>query len=128
MDEWSVDIKGALQLPMYRTIEGSSPAQVFRKLGHVLFSEFPWKERNYPEFLQTLQQRFPSKDAKILVACDIGGLLSTNTTRLISSNSFETLYFLKHLGYTDVRFVRGGFCGWRSDEQLVRCSIILNPF
>lgn len=93
MDEWSVDIKGALQLPMYRTIEGSSPAQVFRKLGHVLFSEFPWKERNYPEFLQTLQQRFPSKDAKILVACDIGGLLSTNTTRLISSNSFETLYF-----------------------------------
>ena len=85
MDEWSVDIKGALQLPMYRTIEGSSPAQVFRKLGHVLFSEFPWKERNYPEF--------PSKDAKILVACDIGGLLSTNTTRLISSNSFETLYF-----------------------------------
>ena len=31
MDEWSVDIKGALQLPMYRTIEGSSPAQVFRK-------------------------------------------------------------------------------------------------
>ena len=36
--------------------------------------------------------------------------------------------FLKHLGYTDVRFVRGGFCGWRSDEQLVRCSIILNPY
>lgn len=58
------------------------------------------------EFLTTLQQRFPAKDAKILIACDIGGLLSTNTTRLIASNSFETLFFLQNLGYTNVKVSR----------------------
>ena len=59
--------------------------------------------RRTQEFLTTLQQRFPAKDAKIIIACDIGGLLSTNTTRLIASNSFETLFFLQNLGYTNVK-------------------------
>jgi len=59
--------------------------------------------RRTQEFLTTLQQRFPAKDAKIIIACDIGGLLSTNTTRLIASNSFETLFFLQNLGHTNVK-------------------------
>lgn len=43
-----MEMEGAEHIPLYRLIEGSSPAQIVRKFGHVLFTEFPFTERNYP--------------------------------------------------------------------------------
>lgn len=49
---------------------------------------------------------FPDKNAKILIACDFGGRLSSDPVRQITSPTFEAMFYLKHLGYTNVKYVK----------------------
>lgn len=119
-DEWH--LKSAVHIPLVREIQGNSFAKSCRKFGHALFVEFPTSERNFdgPDaWLETVTKTFPSRDAKLIVGCDIGGLLDDEPAKRFPALSLESMFYLKSLGYTDVKYVQGGFCAWRKDAKLL---------
>eukprot|EP00241_Pyramimonas_parkeae_P021767 CAMPEP_0114290956 /NCGR_PEP_ID=MMETSP0059-20121206/8224_1 /TAXON_ID=36894 /ORGANISM="Pyramimonas parkeae, Strain CCMP726" /LENGTH=241 /DNA_ID=CAMNT_0001412411 /DNA_START=117 /DNA_END=845 /DNA_ORIENTATION=+ len=118
--EWHLNY--AESLPVFRVIKGQSLPKTLRKIAFAAFVEFPAIERNFPEHLQEMQSMFPDKNAKILIACDFGGRLSSDPVRQITSPTFEAMFYLKHLGYTNVKYVKGGMCAWRKDTELVAKS------
>ena len=46
------------------------------------------------------------KDDKILLACDLGGLLDSNLVKAVSSNTFEAMFMLKQAGFTNVKYLQ----------------------
>eukprot|EP00976_Prorocentrum_cordatum_P048470 978390-Prorocentrum_minimum.AAC.4 len=71
----------------------------------------------------SITKKFPNRDAKLLIGCDIGGLLHEEPSRRYPSMSFEAMFFLKNLGYTNVKYLKGGFCAWRNDEKLLAKTV-----
>jgi len=122
-DEWHLE--RAVHIPMVREIQGNSLPKQCRKFGHALFVEFPTQERNFDgaeAWLETITKKFPSRDTKIIVGCDIGGLLDDEPAKRFPL-SLEAMFYLKNLGYTDVKYVQGGFCAWRKDPDLIAKTV-----
>mmetsp|Transcript_18728 Transcript_18728/g.25949 ORF Transcript_18728/g.25949 Transcript_18728/m.25949 type:complete len:296 (+) Transcript_18728:103-990(+) len=120
--QWSKDefyLPEAVHLPIFRKIDGTSLSQTFRKIGFATFVEYPPVERNFPNWLEEVQARFPDRSTLLLLACDVGGRLSEDPTKCVFSPSFEAMFYLRNLGYTNLRYIRGGMCAWRTNEELV---------
>eukprot|EP00239_Pterosperma_sp_CCMP1384_P008516 CAMPEP_0197858740 /NCGR_PEP_ID=MMETSP1438-20131217/32765_1 /TAXON_ID=1461541 /ORGANISM="Pterosperma sp., Strain CCMP1384" /LENGTH=253 /DNA_ID=CAMNT_0043474995 /DNA_START=347 /DNA_END=1109 /DNA_ORIENTATION=+ len=120
-DEWHLNGNQSRHVPIFREIKGNSPAQIARKMGFALFVEFPPTERNFPQWLEAMESSF-SKDSKLIVACDIGGILAVQSSRRIMSESLEAAFYLKQLGYSNVVHLQGGFCALRSDPELLKTT------
>jgi len=106
-DEWHLET--AIHIPMLRVIQGNGLAKQVRRFGHVVFTEFPTMERNFdgPDaWMETITKRFPDLQTTLIMGCDIGGLLSDDPSRRFPSPSFEALFYLKNLGYTNVKYLQ----------------------
>mmetsp|Transcript_15243 Transcript_15243/g.32841 ORF Transcript_15243/g.32841 Transcript_15243/m.32841 type:complete len:290 (-) Transcript_15243:2644-3513(-) len=127
--QWSYDewyLESAVHIPLKREIEGSGFAKSVRKFGHALFVEFPTSERNFDgsgAWLETITRMYPSRDAKLIIGCDIGGLLDEDPSKRFPSLTLESMFYLKNLGYNDVKYVQGGFCAWRKDSALLEKTV-----
>lgn len=113
--EWAVAHPGVVHAPLNRVVEATSPVRVARRSAYALFAEWPPQERCYPEFLDAVSRL--DRRRTYLVACDVGGRLSRDRQKWISSPSLEAVYALRLMGFEDVRHVAGGFCRWRTDEE-----------
>mmetsp|Transcript_27276 Transcript_27276/g.76978 ORF Transcript_27276/g.76978 Transcript_27276/m.76978 type:complete len:216 (+) Transcript_27276:665-1312(+) len=88
---------------------------------HVLFVEFPPTELNYPNWLETMLDRFGCDD-KILIGCNLGGLLDKDPVKRVVSDSFAAMFVLKHGGFSNVKYIKGGFCAWRANKDLAAAT------
>jgi len=116
-NEWHLE--DAAHIPLQRVIAGNGLPKVWRKFGHALFVEFPAIESNFPNWLEEMTLRF-SPDDKILIACDMGGFLDEEPSKCVSSSTFEAIYLLHHSGFQNLKYIKGGFCAWRNDENLIQ--------
>ncbi|KIZ04155.1 hypothetical protein MNEG_3803 [Monoraphidium neglectum] len=123
-EKWHAE--GAVNVPLYRYVEGQGPWDNLKRLAMFAFA-MKATERN-PDFISELNKTV-KKNSKILVMCAIGGTLDTLVSyrrekKLYNdperqfgreSRSLKAVYEMLESGWSvnNIRHVDGGFQQWR---------------
>mmetsp|Transcript_35201 Transcript_35201/g.59337 ORF Transcript_35201/g.59337 Transcript_35201/m.59337 type:complete len:356 (-) Transcript_35201:105-1172(-) len=115
-------IPGAVNVPLYSLIGGMDLYKQIRRIGFsYLFGVLNGQELR-PEFVTETEKRFPDKDAPLVVFCDASRPTMDKAIGRnfgVRSRSLQACYYLMKVGgYTNVRFLEGGFMGWYNDDAM----------
>jgi len=110
--------KGAINVPLFRQIQGNSMFDIVKKMNAYMFLVEP-TERN-PEFNELAKEKLP-KDKAIILACNRGGSLEkglkkdkVNTPARYSS-SLKAAYELYQMGFNKLYILHGGIEAWEKE-------------
>lgn len=54
---------------------------------------------------QEMTSRFSPED-KLLISCDMGGLLDKDPSKCVSSTTFEAIYLLHQCGFRNLKYIK----------------------
>lgn len=103
---------GAINVQVYRLIKEWTAWDIARRAAFAFFGIFSGTEEN-PEFIQSVESKL-DKDAKIIVACSVGGTMkpTQNLPEGQQSRSLIAAYLLVLNGYKNVFHLEGGLYSW----------------
>lgn len=108
--------EGAVNVPLFQLIGGQT---VYKQIRRITFS-YVFGVLNGQEvrreFFEEVLEVMPDKKKTVVVMCDAKYATmdkATGRERGIRSRSLQATYYLmRFCGYTDVKFMEGGFLGW----------------
>ncbi|KAK3270227.1 hypothetical protein CYMTET_21364 [Cymbomonas tetramitiformis] len=115
-------IPGAVNVPLYSLIGGTT---LFKQIRRASFS-YVFGVLNGQEvrttFVEDAMEQWPDKDTPIAIFCDSQrGTMEKAMGRDfgIRCRALQAAYYLKRIGgYTNVKYIDGGFLGWYNNEEL----------
>eukprot|EP00240_Pyramimonas_obovata_P004242 CAMPEP_0118931620 /NCGR_PEP_ID=MMETSP1169-20130426/7898_1 /TAXON_ID=36882 /ORGANISM="Pyramimonas obovata, Strain CCMP722" /LENGTH=347 /DNA_ID=CAMNT_0006874139 /DNA_START=154 /DNA_END=1197 /DNA_ORIENTATION=+ len=115
-------VPGAVNVPLYSLINGMNLYKQIRRIGFsYVFGVLNGQELRM-EFVQEVQERFPDQSTPLVVFCDSSKPTMEKAIGRdfgIRSRSLQACYYLMRVGgYTNVRYLEGGFPGWYCNEEL----------
>jgi len=111
----------AINIPLYSLIGGVSLYKQIRRVGFsYVFGVLNGQELRM-DFVKEVMERFPDKKTPLVVFCDASRPTMEKAMGRdygIRSRSLQAVYYLTKVGgYTNVKYMDGGFYGWYNSEQ-----------
>eukprot|EP00884_Botryococcus_braunii_P018274 jgi/Botrbrau1/512/Bobra.110_2s0141.1 len=109
--------RGAINIPLYRPIEGFSARAIARRAGFAFFGVFNGTEAN-PDFAEMILDATQAGKGAI-VYCNLGGTLDPTSTneRGMQSRSLTAAYEMTLLGIPNISVLKGGFSEWKRNGR-----------
>lgn len=110
--------QGAINVPYFRTIQGTSMFDIMKRMNAYMFVVEP-TERN-PDFKDLAMKRLP-KDKQLIITCNRGGELETGlpndktTAPMRYTSSLKAAHELYGLGFDKLYILDGGMYEWEAE-------------